>query len=74
MREHSDIMSTPSPTYERKSADGSSVKLTWFNDGADAVVHILRDKSAVTFRMSRQEAEALRALLPAQKPDEERAK
>jgi len=62
-------MQTPSPTHERKSADGNTVKLTWFENGACAVVHIMRPKSAVTFNISRAEAEALRAFLPAEQPD-----
>lgn len=59
----------PSATHERQSADGSHVKLTWFGDGAHAVVHILRKKTGTTFRMSRDEAKALRAFLPADAPD-----
>ena len=59
----------PNPTHERQSSDGSHIKLTWFDDGSSAVVHILRKKSGVTFRMSRDEAKALRAFLPAVKPD-----
>jgi hypothetical protein len=62
-------MLTPSPTHERQSADGSAVRLTWFNDGADAVVHIVREKTGVSFNISRCEAIALRAFLPADKPD-----
>jgi len=54
---------------EKLSADGSTIRLSWFNNGADAVVHIVRKKEAVTFRMTRDEAETLRAFLPADQPD-----
>ena len=59
----------PHHTHERQSSDGSHVKLTWFDDGSSAVVHIIRKKSGVAFRMSRDEAKVLRAFLPADKPD-----
>lgn len=52
-----------------KSRDGSTVKLTWLDNGAHAVVHILREKGGATFRMSREEARVLRHLLPARQPD-----
>ena len=59
----------PSATHEHQSSDGSHIKLTWFENGAHAVVHILRKKAGVTFRISREEATALRAFLPADAPD-----
>ena len=61
----------PSDGHTAESADGSSVKLTWFENGAHAVVHIIRPakKAGVTFRISRAEATALRAFLPADRPD-----
>lgn len=63
-------MSTPpSDTHERISVDGSRVKLTWFDNGDCAVVHIIRKNSGATFSISRAEAEALRAFLPAMQPD-----
>ena len=62
-------MATPSATHETKSTDGSAVRLSWFNEGATAVVNIIREKTGVSFSMSRAEAEALRSFLPADKPD-----
>lgn len=58
----------------RISADGSHVKVVWFDDGANAVVSIIRKKRGVSFSMSRTEAEVLRALLPAGLPDDLRIK
>lgn len=65
------MKSPPNGTNSAGSADGSSVNLTWFEDGTHAVVQIVRPakKSGTTFRMSRAEASALRAFLPADKPD-----
>jgi len=66
-------MNPPSPTHEGKCDCGNTVKITWFDDGAYAVVHIMRPKSGVTFNISRSEAEVLRAFLPAYAPDDHEA-
>ena len=58
-------------TYDKKSEDGSTVQITWFEEGAHAVVRIMRpDKAGTTFRMSREEATALRSFLPDLRPDQ----
>ncbi len=51
------------------SSDGSTVKVNWLEDGAHATVHIIRKKTGVAFRVSRSEAEVLRRLMPAERPD-----
>jgi hypothetical protein len=61
LRRNEELVAKANSTTERISTDGSTVRLSWFEDGATAIVHIIRKKSGVTFNMSRAEAEALRA-------------